>query len=85
MFDIIFCNETGYITEGCISNILIYKNGVYLTPPVMDGLLPGVMRQYLLEVSPQLIQEKTLSLDDVENADAIFLCNSVRGVVQVTL
>ncbi len=85
LYDIIFCNEDGNVTEGCISNIVIYRDGTYYTPPVRDGLLAGVMRQYLIENSQRPFQERTLTIEDVQKADGIFLCNSVRGVTQVIL
>ena len=85
LIDVIFCNEEGNVTEGCISNIIIYRNGTYYTPPVTDGLLVGVMRQYLIDNCPHPFQEQSLSTEDVRGAEAVFLCNSVRGLVQVTL
>ena len=85
LFDVFFCNEAGNVTEGCISNIIIHKNGCYYTPPVTDGLLNGIMRQHLLANCPHPLKEKSLVLEDLEEAEAIFMCNSVRGVVQVTL
>ena len=83
--DRLFCNSKGEITEGCISNIVVLKNDVYSTPPVSCGLLPGVMREQLLSVpgnSPVPV-ERILFREDVEEADAVFICNSVRGVVRV--
>ncbi|WP_169309321.1 aminotransferase class IV [Desulforhopalus sp. IMCC35007] len=85
--DAIFCNVRGEVTEGCISNIIILKDGIYFTPPLSCGILPGVMRAQLLarsQSSPPLL-EQVLTRGDVEKADAVFICNSVRGVVRVTL
>jgi len=76
--DIIFTNELGEITEGCISNIVIKKNGIYYTPPVSCGLLAGVYRQNLLD--KKKVVEKKLYIQDLHEADKIFLCNSVRGM-----
>lgn len=39
-YDILFMNECGHITEGCITNVIVEKGGKYLTPPITDGLLP---------------------------------------------
>lgn len=85
LLDILFFNEDGHLTEGCISNVFLFRNGAYLTPPVADGLLQGVMRRYLLKEGTVPIEQRSLTLDDVRQAEALFLCNSVRGVVQVTL
>ncbi len=85
LFEVLFCNEAEQVTEGCISNIIIYRQGEYLTPPVSCGLLPGVMREKLLSDRPVAIVEQILTKDMVESADALFVCNSVRGIVQVRL
>jgi para-aminobenzoate synthetase/4-amino-4-deoxychorismate lyase len=85
LFDSIFCNTAGEVTEGCITNIVIYKEGTYLTPPVASGLLPGVMRGHLLRDTAVPVVEKVLTPADVRAAEAIFVCNSVRGLVRVKL
>ena len=85
LFDCIFLNEAGAVTEGCISNIIVYSHGRYRTPPVACGLLPGVMRGRLLADVDCPVIEEVLSEEDVRTAEAIFVCNSVRGVVRVRL
>ncbi len=81
-FDIIFENIKGEITEGAITNVFIEKNGVLYTPPVSSGLLPGVLRQYLIK--NHYAKEKIITKEDLFNADKIFLGNSVRGLMEVT-
>lgn len=83
--DVIFTNERGEVTEGSISNILIRQGNHFFTPPTESGLLPGVCREHLLLSHPGRISEKVLFPDDLHNAQAIYLVNSVRGVVQVQL
>jgi para-aminobenzoate synthetase/4-amino-4-deoxychorismate lyase len=85
LFDYIFCNSAGEVTEGCISNIIIFRQGIYVTPPVTSGLLSGVMRQHILEDDTVPVDEKILTRQDVISAEAIFVCNSVRGIVRVKL
>ena len=82
--EVIFMNEREEITEGAISNIFIRKAGRLLTPPLASGLLPGVFRRHLLETDATA-QEKVLTTDDIASADAVFLCNSLRGLRQVKL
>ena len=82
--DILFLNTRGEVTEGAISNVLIEKDGRWYTPPVVCGLLPGVYRRFLLETRADL-EEKILTLDDVRNADAVYICNAVRGLRRVDL
>ena len=86
LLDLVFCNEKQEVTEGAISNIIVEKNGRYFTPPLHCGLLPGVMRARLLAgVEDCALEEKVLYRDDLRQADQIYLCNSVRGVVPVKL
>jgi para-aminobenzoate synthetase / 4-amino-4-deoxychorismate lyase len=82
-FEVVFLNTKGQLTEGAISNILIQKGTQLLTPPITCGLLPGIYRAFLLK---QLkVKEKILYLKDFKAADRIFICNSVRGITEVTL
>ncbi len=83
-YDVLFRNEKGEITEGSISNILIKKGKFYWTPPLNCGLLNGVYRRYLLSKKPNF-REKVLTLDDLKNADKIYLVNSVRRMQQVDI
>jgi para-aminobenzoate synthetase / 4-amino-4-deoxychorismate lyase len=80
--DVLFLNKRGEVTEGAISNVLIEKNGRWCTPPLSCGLLPGVYRRHLLETRVDL-EEKVLTLEDVRNADAVYICNAVRGLRRV--
>jgi para-aminobenzoate synthetase/4-amino-4-deoxychorismate lyase len=83
LYEYIFLNEAGEVTEGCITNIVIYTHGRYRTPPVACGLLSGIMRDRLLADTSRPVFEEKLTENDVRNAEAIFVCNSVRGVVRV--
>ncbi len=83
LYEYIFLNEVGEVTEGCVTNIVIYSNGRYKTPPVACGLLAGIMRGRLLADVSRPVFEEVLSEDDVRTAEAVFVCNSVRGVIRV--
>ena len=82
--DALFLNLNGEVTEGAISNVFAVKDGRWFTPPIECGLLPGVYRRHFLETRPE-IEERVLSLDDLRHADAIYLCNAVRGLRRVIL
>ncbi len=83
-YDVLFTNERGEVTEGAISNIFIQKDGKLLTPPIACGLLNGVYRQELLGTDKD-VQEGVLLPQDLDKAEAIYLTNSVRGMVRVRL
>ncbi len=78
--EVIYLNENGDLAEGSRTNIFIEKNGRLLTPPLTAGLLPGVLRHELIAAGEA--SEHTLTLDDLETADAVLLGNSVRGLVR---
>lgn len=76
-FDMLFCNRAGFLTEGGRSNLFIRLAGQWLTPPVSDGVLPGIMRSVMLEELQA--RERHLTLDDLYAAEEIVLCNALRG------
>ena len=79
--DVLFLNERGEVTEGAISNVFIEKDGRWFTPPLACGLLPGIYRRHLLETKPA--EEKMLRIEDLTSADAVYICNAVRGCRRV--
>lgn len=83
IYDEIFFNERGELTEGARSNIVLQLNGNLYTPPVQCGLLNGVFRQELLKNNK--CTEKILYKKDLEKAEKIFCVNSVRGMVEIRL
>jgi para-aminobenzoate synthetase/4-amino-4-deoxychorismate lyase len=82
--DVLFMNLAGEITEGAISNIFVQKDGRWLTPPVESGLLAGVYRRHLLEMLAGA-EERVLYPEDLRQADAVYLCNAVRGLRRVEI
>ncbi|MBS0346682.1 MAG: aminodeoxychorismate synthase component I [Proteobacteria bacterium] len=82
-FDAIFLNERGELTEGARSNLFVQKNGELLTPPQDAGLLNGVLRRRLLREGQA--REATLTLDDLNQAEALFVGNGLRGLLRVSL
>lgn len=82
--DVLFMNEKGELTEAANNNIFVEIGGRLFTPPVECGLLPGIYRQHVLESEPRA-SERVLTVDDLKTANAIYLCNSVRGLRKVTL
>jgi len=82
--EVVFLNEKNEVTEGAISNLLVLQQGKLLTPPLSSGVLPGVFRRHLLETDAT-VEERVLTLEDIKSADALYLCNSVRGLRPVIL
>jgi len=82
--EVLFTNERNEVTEGAISNLFIERSGKLLTPPLGCGVLPGVFRRHLLETHANA-EEQVITLDDLKTADAVYLCNSVRGLHRVNM
>lgn len=80
--EVLLVNERGHITEGTISNVAIYADAEWRTPPLSDGLLPGVERSRLLASGE--VKEGSITLRDLIHAERIRLFNSVRGSIGFT-
>lgn len=82
--DVIFTNKEGFVTEGSRHNIFIQNQQLeFITPPIKDGLLPGTMRETV--INSHNVTVKSITIDDLTNAKAIFLSNAINGLVEVTL
>ena len=85
LYEVLFTNTRGEVTEGSITSIFIRRQDTLLTPAMECGLLPGIFRRYLLAQTPPVAREAILTRRDLEEAEAIFVGNSVRGLVQVRI
>jgi para-aminobenzoate synthetase / 4-amino-4-deoxychorismate lyase len=81
--EIILINERGEVTECAIGNLVVEIGGRLWTPPMSCGLLPGTFRAHLLDAGQ--IEERTVTIQEVRGADALFMINSVREWVSLTL
>ncbi|MFM0733266.1 chorismate-binding protein [Paraburkholderia sediminicola] len=81
-FDTLFFNARGELTEGGRSNVFVKLAGQWWTPPLKSGVLPGIMRGVLLEDAGLQATERVLTSVDVLNAEALLVCNALRGAVQ---
>lgn len=83
--EVVFQNERGELTEGSRTNLFIERAGMLFTPPVESGLLAGTLRRALLADAARPCREAVLTPADFETADAIYLGNSVRGLLRAQL
>ena len=77
--EVLFFNLRNELTESAIHNVFIQKAGRLLTPPIACGLLPGIHRRHILASAPNAA-EQILLLEDLRQADRIYLSNAVRGL-----
>ena len=81
--DVLLWNERREITESCIANVVVERDGQLLTPPVACGLLPGTYRSMLLQ--QKKIKEAVIRVEDLRSGSRVYLMNSVRGMWKVSL
>jgi branched-chain amino acid aminotransferase len=65
--DFILVNLDGHITETAIANLVLRVDGEWITPPLSDGVLPGVMRALLVEKAGVIVRQVSAKqLDEIE-------------------
>ncbi|KAB8063291.1 aminodeoxychorismate synthase component I [Janthinobacterium violaceinigrum] len=84
-FDMLFFNERGELTEGGRSNVFVKLDGRWHTPPLSCGLLPGVQRAAMLADPAWDAQETIITRAMLAQAEAIVVCNALRGALPAQL
>jgi 4-amino-4-deoxychorismate lyase len=79
--EVIFLNEKGKLTEGSCTNLFFIKDGEIFTPHLKCGLLDGIVRQWIIENFQ--VNQGEYDLENLYQADEIFLTNSLMGVMSV--
>lgn len=79
--DVLFLNEKGSITETSCANIFMVKDNKIYTPRIEDGLLSGIIREWI--ISNFDVIEKKISIDDLINCSEVFITNSLMGIMPV--
>ena len=77
--DALLLNTIGNVIESTIANIFWVKGGVVFTPPLTEGCIAGVMRRYIMDKLPHIVQQP-LTIHAVMDADEIFLTNAIKRV-----
>jgi branched-chain amino acid aminotransferase len=68
-------NQAGLLAESSAATILLRRDGVWLTPRLEDGALPGIRRAALLEAG--LVREAALPVAWCFEAEALCLGNAL--------
>lgn len=82
----LWLNPLGKLTEGTITNYFFLKEGIWYTPKLSEGILPGIMRAALIASFKEngvKIMEGSFGIADVETAESIYLTNSLMGIMPV--
>ena len=84
--DGLMINSEGNITETSSANIFCIKDGIIRTPPINDGVLPGVTRRLTLGLASSLglaAKEESITPKNLEQANAIFVTSAATGIRNV--
>jgi branched-chain amino acid aminotransferase len=85
-FDAIFLNEAGYISEASTSNVFIVSGNRLATPSLDCGVLPGITRKVVLELSRYAgvgVSEGKFLESELKNGDEAFITNSMFEIIPV--
>jgi 4-amino-4-deoxychorismate lyase len=79
----IMLDQQGKVIEGTMSNVFAVKAGELSTPSLEHCGVAGVMREKVIEITTQKgipCHITRLGLDDLKQADEVFMTNSVIGI-----
>jgi len=85
--DALFLNADENLTEATTSNVWLVEQGRVITPPLGEGLLAGITRDWLFEALPQAgvsVAEEIIDQPRLMAADEVFLSGTVKGVMPVS-
>ena len=74
--DYILINQDGFITETAIANLVFKFNGEWITPPLSDGILPGVMRALLVEKNGIFVRQ--IQANQLNQIESGFVVSSLK-------
>ncbi|KTD34524.1 aminotransferase class IV [Legionella israelensis] len=84
--DVLFYNTVHHVTETSCANVFLIQQNKLFTPPLADGVLPGITRQRVIAACiNQNISctEKSLTQQDIGNAEVVFLTNTLQDIQSV--
>lgn len=77
----LMCDDAGHAIGGVATNLFVERDGALSTPPLDRCGVAGTCRRWILDNAD--VRVRAVSRGEVESADALFLCNSVRGILPV--
>jgi branched-chain amino acid aminotransferase len=84
----IVLDQSGHVSEGSAENIIMMRNGVFVTPPITENILEGITRRTVLQlIQDELgmtVQERSIDRTELYLADEIFFVGSGVQIVPIT-
>jgi 4-amino-4-deoxychorismate lyase len=81
-------NDRDEVICGTMTNVFLASKGILYTPSLKECGVNGIMRQQVIAVAASKgieVQEASLTKDDLNSADEIFLTNALIGLWPVTM
>ncbi len=80
--DLLVTNHQGEVIEATSSNVFYWLDGQLCTPEITTSGVNGIIRQCILANHPK-IEVFRPHLKDLEHVEAMFICNSLMGIMPV--
>lgn len=74
--DFLLINSHGHVSETAIANLVFQINDNWVTPPLSDGVLPGIMRALLIEKAGVLVRQ--IAADEMQLITSGFVVSSLK-------
>lgn len=74
--DFLLINKRGHVSETAIANLVLNVDNQWVTPPLSDGVLPGVMRALLIEKNGLLVRQ--IDAGQVPKIESGFVVSSLK-------
>jgi branched-chain amino acid aminotransferase len=82
----IMLNPVGRVAEATGQNLFLVRGGEVLTPPLVDGPLPGITRESVIKIARDQgtpVHETSLNRADLYTADELFLTGSATEIIPI--
>lgn len=82
----LFLNGAGRVACASVGNVFALFGDELATPPLADGVMPGIIRGFILAQCGALNLkgcERSLDVEELHAADAVFMTNSLRLIAPV--
>lgn len=86
-YEAIMLNTKNELTEGTISNVFFYKNGVLCTPSVECGILDGITRKTIIDIARRnnmKVKEGSFTKEDIYSSQEVFITNTTLEIMPVS-
>jgi branched-subunit amino acid aminotransferase/4-amino-4-deoxychorismate lyase len=74
-------NSEHEVCEGAVSNLVFYTNGQWITPPITQGVLPGIVRGLVVENLG--VKVRRIDTNDLSHVQASIVISSLKLAIPV--